>query len=236
MKIKPLFIIFLIVTFTSYSQEFKIGLKGGLNLPTTGNLLHLGTSSGGGNNVDPANDFLYKPDKDFSYHFGAFASIGYNNFFLRPEVNFTLLNASYPLAYKTSTWEMKRFDFPVLIGMNISNNMSIYAGPVFSYINDFVIDGTENPILYKKNTIGAAAGVLVEMGRFGIDFRYEYGISKYEEQRVDYYRVYYGTNVAYLQENNLSQFIISVHVNIFQTNSNGRNRGKRPSWSQSNCF
>ncbi len=201
---------------------------------TPGNLLHLGVSSGGGIDVDPSEDFSYKAEKDFSYHFGAYASVGFKNFFIRPEVNFTLLNASYPLAYKASTWEMKRFDFPILVGIKINEPISIYAGPVFSYINDFVIDGIQDPVIFEKNTIGVAAGILFEFGRFGIDLRYEYGISKYEEQRVDYFRDYYGTNVAFLQEHNLSQFIISVQANIFQTNSGNRNRGKRSNWN--NCF
>ena len=234
MKINLLFIICLFISLTTYSQEFKIGVKGGLNLVTAGNLFHLGTSSGGGNNVDPSGDFLYKAEKDFSYHFGAYASVSYKNFFIRPEVNFTLLNASYPLAYKASTWKMKRFDFPVLIGYKIKEPIAIYAGPVFNYINDFVIDGPENPVTFEKNTIGAAAGILFEFGRFGIDFRYEYGISKYEEQRVDYFREYYGTNVAYLLEHQLSQFIISVQVNIFQSKSVNKNSSEKPIWN--NCF
>ena len=60
MKIKPLFIIYFIITLTTYSQEFSVGIKGGLNVVTPGELLHLGTASGGGNNVDPSEDFLYK--------------------------------------------------------------------------------------------------------------------------------------------------------------------------------
>jgi len=236
MKKKFLTLAFLLFISIIAAQEFDIGLKGGLNFPSVGDFLHLGEPSGGGVAVIPYDDFLYKAENEASYHFGGFANININRFFVRPEINYTYLAAKYSLAVSDSKWEYEKIDIPILAGYRISQPVAIYAGPVISTVNEVILQGVEAPIEYEGSSINAAVGVIAEIGRFGIDFRYEYGISKTAEQRVDYYRVYYGTNVGYLQEYNLSQFIVSVHINILRINSGKRDKRGKNHWNKQICF
>ncbi len=235
MQIKPLFIIvILLITFSSANaQEYTFGVKGGINYNNIGELYHLGI--GGGGNPIPETDTNYSADKKMGTHFGAFAMVNFGDFFIRPEVNYTSLKSSYPLAFKTANWKLTKIDVPILLGYKIYDPVSLYAGPSFSNISNMELQFPEDPILFEKSAINLSAGIMADFGRFGIDLRYEYGLKPIEEQRVDFVDDDYGTNVAYLLEYNPNQLILSVHINVLSINGE-RKHSKKGAWRGSGCL
>ena len=235
MKVKPLFIVILLTSFTLVrAQEYTFGIKGGINYNNIGELYHYGNASGLGINVTPNDDTVFSAEKEMGIQFGAFAMVAFDKFFIRPEVIYVSSKNNYPLAFKTANWTSTKIDIPLLFGYNIIQPVSIYAGPSFSSISDMKLDAVEQgsnyPYVYNKSSTSINAGILVEYGRFGIDLRYQYGIKKVEELRVDINRGIYGTNIANLLEYNPSQIQLSVHINIIKINSDDRGHRIKSNW------
>ncbi len=238
MKLKPLFIIILLISFSFvYAQEYTFGVKGGINYNNIGELYHYGNASGHGINVTPNDDTVFSAEKEMGTQFGAFAMIAFDKFFIRPEINFMSLKNSYPLGLNTSQWTSKKIDIPILLGYKIYEPVSLYAGPSFSSISEMKLEGNEEnirPFTYKKSSTGINAGLLVDIGRFGLDLRYQYAITKVLEQNIDMVRRTYGTNQGKLLEYNPSQIILSVHINIIKINASDRGHKIKSGWRGGN--
>lgn len=236
MRKKTLVFIFSILTiYTIKSQEINIGIKGGLNYNSIGNLFHLGTSSGGGLNVTPTDDYDYKADGKIGLTFGLFAKINFNRFYIQTEINTTKLNNSYPLALKTSYWEAKTINIPLLFGYRFFEPASLYLGANYRMNNSMTLDGVEYPILYKKSVIGINAGIQLDFDLAIVDLRYTYGITQEESQRIDIVRATYGTNVAYLSSYNPSQIELTISIPLISFNNPERRRSKNK-WHRHNCL
>ena len=216
------------------AQEYTLGVKGGINFNSIGELYHIGTANGGGIGVIPIEDTYYKADKNLGSQFGVFGMIAFKYFYIRPELNSTSLKNTYPLSQKKSEWTSSTVDIPILFGYKIYNPLSIYIGPVFSHIKDMKLEGVQSPIIYKTSAINLSTGILVNFRRFGLDFRYNYGLNKVQEQRVDIIRSIYGTNVAKLLQYNPSQIIISLHFNLININGYEHRKKVKKGW-RPNC-
>jgi hypothetical protein len=239
MRIKPLFIVILLTSFTiAHAQEYTFGVKGGINFNNIGELYHYGNASGLGTSVTPNDDTVFSAEKEMGIQFGAFAMIAFNKFFIRPEIVYVSSKNNYPLAFKTANWTSTKIDVPLLFGYNIYKPVSLYIGPSFSSISDMKLDAVEQgssyPYVYKKSSTSINAGILVEVGRFGLDLRYQYGITKVEELRVNINRGIYGTNIADLLEYNPSQIQLSIHINIFKINGNDGGHRIKSGWRGGN--
>lgn len=235
MQIKPLFIVILLTSFTVVqAQEYAFGIKGGINFNNIGELYHYGPESGGGINANPAVDTYYTADKEMGFQFGAFAMIAFDKFFIRPEVSYTSIKNSYPLALKTANWTSTKIDIPLLLGYKIYEPVSIYAGPAFSTISSMELEGVESPIVYEKTAINLNAGIFAEFGRFGIDLRYEYGLKPIVEQEINIFATTYGTNRGRLLEYNPSQIQLSIHINILKINGGERGHRIKSGWRGGN--
>lgn len=239
MQIKPLFIVILLSSFSFvHAQEYTFGIKGGINFNNIGELYHYGNTSGLGTGVTPNDDTVFSAEKEMGTLFGAFVMIAFDKFFIRPEINYVSSKNNYPLAFETANWTATKIDVPILFGYKIYNSVSLYAGPSFSSISDMKLDAVEQgssyPYVYKKSSTSINAGILAEFGRFGIDLRYQYGITKVEELRVDINRGVYGTNIANLLEYNPSQIQLSVHINILKINGGERGHRIKSGWRGGN--
>ncbi len=236
MKKKPLLLVVILFIYsTTIAQNLSFGVKGGLNFNSIGELYHIGELNGGGLNVIPYEDTYYQADKEMSFHVGMFAMLRFNKVFIRPEIVYTSLKNSYPLSQKTANWTATKIDIPMLVGVNVYKPVSIYAGPVLSRISTMELEGTEQPIIFKKTTLGLNAGILINYRRFGLDLRYEHQGTTVNDQRIDIVRAIYGTNVAYLQEYTPSQFIISIHFNLINFNLEDQRNKAKINWRSKKC-
>lgn len=221
-------IILLLFTTVLFSQDFSVGLFGGVNYNSIGTLYHIGEY--GGANVVPKDDYYYDSNKELGSQFGVFFKIKFNNIYIQPEFSYASLKNNYPLAFKTSYWKSTEYNFPIFFGYNFKNILSFYIGPSFSFISDTTLDGVEYPITYKNTSTYLGAGLNFSFRFIALDIRYLYGLNTVEKQRVDIVRAIYGTNVAYLQEYNPSRIVLNAYITIFDTSARKRKKLSNSKW------
>lgn len=216
---KPLILVLLlfICAFIN-AQEFTLGLKGGLNHYTIGDI----NSRGGSLPIKPP-DELFTHNKDIGTQFGVYVNVEFGKLFIRPELNFVSSKNNYEFPNKTSIWKTSKIDIPILIGYEIFDPITIYAGPGFNIFNDTTLDGVQvtsfsdgGPDL-EKTTININFGVMLRFGRYGIDLRYEYGLGETKEELLDIIRSEYGVNLADLRAYQPNVLSLSLTIDVLRT-------------------
>lgn len=208
----PLLIVLFLLAFSSnYAQTADIGIKGGINYNNIGDFQAIG--SGYSNEI-------FEAENEIGYQFGIFFNVKFNHFFIRPEVNYASFSNSYEFPKSPAKWTAQQIEIPILFGYNVYGPISIFAGPVFSFISDMNMEGWQetsyaNAFTYKDSSTSISAGILLDFGRIGIDFRYQYGLATIEEQRLDMINSTYGVNLGDLKEYNPSQFMVNVQIKLF---------------------
>lgn len=136
-----------------------------------------------------------------------------SNLYIRPEVVFTQLNSEVTYeqngaAARATTYEIKKIDVPVLLGLNFAKVGHVFAGPSFQYIldSDFEIKDLEN-INSDGFSLGLQLGAGVEFGNFGLDVRWERALSDTEAEFVDN-----NTNRDVKFDNRINQIIIGLSL------------------------
>ncbi|WGK63918.1 outer membrane beta-barrel protein [Croceiramulus getboli] len=165
---KKLLVIVFLISAASYGQSTEFGLKGGLNYGSTGDVEGLN---------DVPNPFSQNDaDDKVGYHIGFYSKFKFAGLFLQPELYYTRLSSDYG----NSSYNVNKLDLPVLAGINIIGPLHVKAGPAFQYIlnnefedNNFEVEDPENSI-----TVGYHLGVGVQLGRLGVDVRYEGAFSE----------------------------------------------------------
>jgi len=157
-----------------FAQNIDFGAKAGLNYNFGGDLKEfiddLGTSG---------EDIITGADNRAGYHVGFWMKAHFLGLYLRPEVIYTELNNTYvSQSSLTTDFKTKKLDIPILIGTKIIGPVHFYAGPSLQYIlkSDFSSSEIGN-IDTKDFTVGLQIGTGVELGRLGIDVRWEKGFS-----------------------------------------------------------
>ena len=209
-------LVFLFCT-TLYAQEFAVGIKGGINKYSIGEILSFGGSFQQG-----APNEIFSPNDELNYHFGAFLNVSFGNFFIRPEINFGSINNNYDFPSQTSEWKTSKVDFPILLGYKVFDPIAIYVGPTFSFNKDVTLDGANNTpgasiIPYEKNVSHFSVGVQVEFKRFGFDVRYDLPAKETTTMRNDFHFSDYGVNQADILAFQPSQISLSLNIFLFRT-------------------
>ena len=172
---------FLLVLTTDYLQaQLQFGLKAGLNY-----------NSDSFENV--SDDVLNGAKTKTGIHTGLWvrAKLPVIGFYIRPEIIYTELNNSVNYdtqftAPKTTDFKFRKIDVPVLIGKKFLGIGNVFAGPSFQYIlsSDFELNDLRE-VSTENFSLGIQIGAGVELGRLGLDLRWERGLSKTETVFVD---------------------------------------------------
>ncbi len=168
---KLLIAVVLLSSLASFAQSTGIGIKGGFNYGSVGDL----------NLSSEISNMRISPDNKVGYHFGLFGKFEVAGLFIQPEVLYTKLKTAYVFGEGNESTEAEygfsKIDVPVLLGLNILGPINIKAGPSFQYVldNEFESDDTEFNISEPENefTVGYQLGVGATLGQLGIDLRYE---------------------------------------------------------------
>lgn len=139
------------------------GIKGGLNYGSGGNLINTITES------------AENPDNNLGWHLGVYGKLG-DRFYLRPELVYTNLGSNYD----NIKFKMQKLDLPILAGFRIVGPLHVFIGPAFQYILDTNLDNFSLDDVENSFTIGFNVGAGINLGRLGIDLRYERGFSENE--------------------------------------------------------
>lgn len=187
--------VFALVSLAATAQsEPGFGIKGGLNYNANGDYF------------DAAEDAIKDPSRNIGYHIGVFGKLG-NRLYVRPEVIYTKTKSDYD----GDTFDMSKLDVPVLVGTKVIGPLHVFAGPAFQYILDSEFDGISSNRIESDFTVGLNIGAGVNLGKLGIDVRYERGFSNNEADFIN-------SNVTELNPNRIDtrpdQIIVSLSVKL----------------------
>lgn len=140
------------------------GIKGGLNYGATGEYENFSQVTGDASSIEDGNNKT-------GYHLGIFGKLEFLGIFLQPELVYTSLNTEY----NSFDYKIDKIDAPILVGVNIIGPLNIKAGPSFQYILDNKLEGPSFNIseVDDEITMGYQLGAGINLGRLGIDLRYE---------------------------------------------------------------
>jgi len=177
MKNTLVIILLLVGCLSTFAQKKSgFGIKAGLNYSSNGDYL------------EAVGEAIQNPDANVGYHIGLYGKLG-DKFYLRPEVVYTHTNSGY----SDGDLKIDKLDIPVLGGWRIIGPLNIFIGPSFQYIfnskfSDISIEEIENDF-----TVGLNVGAGVNLGKIGLEIRYETGFGENIATFVN-------TNIASLPE------------------------------------
>jgi hypothetical protein len=178
--------------------QLDFGIKGGVNYSNTGDL-----SSSAENLVEGA-------DASSGYHAGIWFRIKFLGLYVRPEIIYTDINSEYEANGIVADYGFSKVDVPVLLGTKILGFGTIFIGPSFQYIieDGLTLDDISTDD-FDKFSLGMQLGFGVEFGRFGLDVRWERGLSSSEADFV-------GDNIGNFNiDNRTNQIIFGASIRLF---------------------
>ncbi len=181
---KKVFLTFLLITSISVAnaQIFNFGIKGGLNYNSNGNM-----------KVDVLNipnNLKISSDQETGYHIGILTEMKLPLWlYLRPELYYTHTESSYSNEGTKAELTMDKIDAPVLLGLRFLKIGRIFLGPSFHYNINTKLKGSDIIDDFKKVssddfTVGAQFGLGLEIGKLGVDIRWETGLSDSEAKYI----------------------------------------------------
>ena len=198
-KILVLSIALLSTVFYMNAQS-GFGVKGGLSYNSNGELNEIGQN-------------IKNEGKGKSgYNVGIYGKLALGPIYLRPELVYTKTTSEYTLnTGGTEDYKIARLDMPVLVGLKLIGPLSIFAGPAFQYTltNDF--KGIEYDRIDNDFTVGFNFGAGLELGRLGLDIRYERGFNKNEATFIDNN---ISPNTSYRLDSRPEQIIFSLSYRL----------------------
>jgi hypothetical protein len=185
-----------LIGFSASAQSGSgFGIKGGLNY------------SANGDYFESAGDAARNPDRNVGYHLGFFGKIGASRVYLRPELVYTKTKSDY----NGDDFDMSKLDIPVLLGVKVIGPLHVFAGPAFQYILKTEFDGITIDDVENDLTVGMNIGAGVNLGKLGIDLRYERGFSDNEATFIN-------TNITNVGQSRIDtrpdQLILSLSLKL----------------------
>ncbi|MFD0978012.1 outer membrane beta-barrel protein [Salinimicrobium gaetbulicola] len=174
---KGLYILLFIFT-ASVSAQSSFGVKAGLNYGDNGEIEFSDFENAG-------KDVSKGADSKVGYHMGVYFKGDLGSFYLKPELLYTKTKSSYEYNNENADYNVSKLDLPVLLGVKILGPVHVFAGPSFQYILENDFDGVTIGDVENEFTLGAQFGAGLQLGRFGLDVRYERGLTENEAQVLD---------------------------------------------------
>ena len=156
-----------ILSFSAFSQSFKIGAKGGAT-------------------INKISGQTFKDQFSYGYHIGGFATIGLGKkFAIQPEVLFNQINVDSSSKFsdvykfnKLSSVQLKYLSIPLLLNYNAGKLITLQAGPQFGILmnksNTLVQNGKD---AFKSGDLSMLAGVQLNISHFKLYGRYAVGLN-----------------------------------------------------------
>ena len=178
------------------------GIKAGLSYNKNGDLI--------GSVGDAGQDIVEGAEGKTGYHFGFWGKLDFPKVYLRPELVYSKTKSTYDVDGDSQDYDISKLDLPVLFGVKIVGPLHVFAGPAFQYIlkndlGDLEVEDVENDF-----SVGLNAGVGVNLGKLGLDVRYERGFSENEARFI-------GNNITDIEgrvDSRPSQIIFALSVKL----------------------
>ena len=176
--------IFLIACFilglqATYSQ-IDFGIKGGINYNSK-------------SIKDVSDDVFSGAKSKTGFHAGVWSrfKLPLVGLYIRPEVVYTQLSnevvfTSSNIESKTTSYDFQKIDIPILVGKKVFKVAQIFVGPSFQYILDGDFDANDiSEVNSDGFSLGLQFGAGVELGKLGLDVRWERALSDTESSLID---------------------------------------------------
>lgn len=178
------------------------GIKAGLSYNKNGDLI--------GSVGDAGQNIVEGAEGKTGYHFGFWGKLDFPKIYLRPELVYSKTKSTYDVEGDSNDYDISKLDMPVLLGYKIVGPLHIFAGPAFQYILNNDLGDLEVEDVESDFTVGLNAGVGVNLGKLGVDVRYERGFSENEAQFI-------GNNVTDIEgrvDSRPSQIIFALSLKL----------------------
>jgi opacity protein-like surface antigen len=159
-------------------SQVQFGIKGGVNY-NSDSFLEVKT------------DVLSGAKSKTGFHAGIWTRIKIPviGLYIRPELVYTSLKSELSIknTNELASYDFQKIDIPVLLGKKIFKVAHIFAGPSFQYIIDGDFDLKSISDLKTDAsgfTVGLQLGAGVELGKIGLDVRWERGFSDTESKLI----------------------------------------------------
>lgn len=159
------------------NAQSGFGIKAGIGYNTNGELKEFFNETG--TIIDE------KGKGKSSYNVGVFGKFTLGPVYVRPELVYTKTTSEYILNSQYVDYKVAKLDMPVLIGVKVVGPLSLFAGPSFQYYLENDLEGLEYESIKNEFSVGVNLGASLEFGKFGIDVRYERGLSQNEVDFLD---------------------------------------------------
>lgn len=158
----PAFAVLMLFTLTTNAQNGSgFGIKAGLNYNANGNYFKSIEAN------------AKHPSRNIGFHAGLYGKIG-DQLYFKPEIVYTQTKSDYG----NDVLKLQKIDVPLLVGVKVIGPVSVFAGPSIQYIIDPKFEGISIKQVENDFTVGANFGIGVHFNGFGVDLRYENGLSK----------------------------------------------------------
>lgn len=117
-----------------------------------------------------------------SAHLGMFVQLKMVDFFIRPELQISQNKSDLQSLDKI---EINKIEIPILVGYNFLGPLSIFTGPIFQNIISIKSESLNFGDYTNNLTMGLQIGLRVEVGKFGLGFRFERGFTDNEIEILD---------------------------------------------------
>ena len=172
---KKYLLIFMLTATPAVMAQSGFGVKGGLNYADNGEMTYTDFTGAG-------QDILEGGESKMGYHFGVFYQANILGFFLRPELIYTTTKSTYQFNQQEADYDLSKIDLPILVGTNVFGPVRLFAGPSLQYILDNDFEGFELGDVKNEFTIGAQLGAGIQLGKLGLDVRYERALKENEAE------------------------------------------------------
>ena len=172
-----LFSIVFLTTLFIVNAQSSFGVKAGLSYNSNGEF------KDAGNDISSFIDNKGKGKSGFNV--GFYGKLDLGPIYLRPELVYTKTTSEYVYNSNNIDYKVSKLDMPVLVGIKLIGPLNVFAGPAFQYYLDNDLKGLSFNEIENEFSVGLNIGASIELGRLGIDVRYERGLSTNEANWSD---------------------------------------------------
>ena len=213
-----LFLLLLLCSYSLCSQDYSLGLKGGINSSINKKAAEIVGDAG-----------KFSTDPKVGFQGGGFFELDFEHFFVRPEIFFSRAQGEFPFPEHPSLYTIDKISFPVLVGTNIYRELNLYAGPAYQYFlnteleNATLVNSSSSPENLQYN-LAAQVGAKYSFGSFEIDLRFDFTFNSKDFQQIDIPGV---MNGAFFDDGRLNQLMLSLNWKIFDSQNPWSLRSRR---------
>ena len=172
-KKNVLFSIVFLATLFLVNAQSGYGIKAGISYNSNGELKEF--------TQDVTNAYEDGGKGKSGFNIGFYGKLDLGPIYLRPELVYTKTTSEYKLnTGGTEDYKISKLDIPVLVGIKLIGPVNVFAGPAFQYYLDNDLKGISISDVENEFSVGLNIGASIELGRLGIDVRYERGLSENE--------------------------------------------------------